>query len=432
MVADSALALLLGGFGLSMPGFVTPWHAALLVTFTLGMVAPLVLRRRYPVGAFAAVIVVGGLEVLTLPHPIASDLSVIVLLYTLAAYRPRRLSVPGLAVCLLGCVLAIARWAPAHAITSGYALGAIAAVFCGPPLSAWLLGDLMHWRRGYYQALEERAARLERERDAHAQVAAAAERARIARELHDVVAHNVSVMVVQADGAGYALDTSPEAARQALEAIARTGRQALAEMRSLLGVLRSADYGSVGTGDDDGSGGGLAPQPGIEQLAGLLEQARAVGLPVSFTVEGVPVPLAAGPALAAYRIVQESLTNARKHGGPAVTAAVTLRFSENELMIKVADDGRGSSGAGSGSSWSSEFSSGVAGASGVAGPSGVAGASGVAGPSGAGEGLGLLGMRERVDTFGGTLVAGSRPGGGWRVIATLPLAPADSVLGAAS
>ncbi len=203
-------------------------------------------------------------------------------------------------------------------------------------MTAWLLGDMMRWRRSYYRELEERAARLERERDAQAQVAAAAERARIARELHDVVAHNVSVMVVQADGASYALDTAPERTREALAAISATGRQALAEMRSLLGVLRSASDPAAGDEAD------LAPQPGIEQLSGLLEQARATGLPVSFTVEGVPRQLPQGTALTAYRVVQESLTNARKHGGPGVTATVTLGFRADEVAIIVTDDGRAS------------------------------------------------------------------------------------------
>ncbi|HEX6448421.1 MAG TPA: histidine kinase [Trebonia sp.] len=400
VLVDSVLALLVASLGLGMVGGFDYMPRVTASAFAVAMVIPVALRRWQPVAAFGAIMVVGGLEVLLLPRPIGSDLSVVILLYTLAAYRPRRISLPGLLVCLIGSLLAIVRWAPPHVMHSAYTLGEVGAVFAGPALTAWLLGDLMQWRRGYYRALEERAARLERDRDAQAQIAAAAERARIARELHDVVAHNVSVMVVQADGAGYAFDTAPEQAREALDAIARTGRQALAEMRSLLGVLRSADYGpgsgsGAGSGSRSGSGDGsaaLTPQPGIEQLAGLLEQARTAGLPVSFTVEGVPVPLAAGPALAAYRIVQESLTNARKHGGPAATAAVTLRFCEDQLVIKVTDDGRGTKAA----AYRRDGGGNVA-------------------------GHGLLGMRERVDTYGGTVVAGPRPGGGWRVRASLPL-----------
>jgi signal transduction histidine kinase len=377
VLVDSLLALAVASFGLGAPG--DPRIArGTVAAFIVTMCAPVALRRRYPVGAFAAAVIVGGAEALTLSRPIASDLAVIVLLYTLAAYRPRRVSLPGLAICLAGSAVAIGRWAPEHSIHSLFTLGEVAATFAAPALLAWLLGDSMQWRRGFYRSLEERAARLERERDAQAQIAVAGERARIARELHDVVAHNVSVMVVQADGAGYALDSSPDQVRQALEAISRTGRQALAEMRSLLGVLRAAD-------DDPAE---LAPQPGVEQLAGLLEQARAAGLPVSFAVEGVPRPLLPGAALTAYRIVQESLTNARKHGGARVTAAVTLRFCEDRLVIKVTNDGHGADAAGEAD----------------------------------GLGHGLIGMRERVEAYGGTVTAGPRPGGGWRVTAMLPMA----------
>jgi signal transduction histidine kinase len=388
LVVDSLLALVVLVLGMSAVGHRhahVPVAAALV--FVFAMAIPVALRRRYPVGAFVAVLMIGGLEVFALPKPSGSDLAVIILLYTVAAYRPRRVSVAALAVCLVGSVVAILVWAPL--ITrSLYTFTGVAAVFAGPSLLAWLLGDSMQWRRGYYRGLEERAVRAERERDAQAQIAVAAERARIARELHDVVAHNVSVMVVQADGAAFALESSPARAREALTAISRTGRQALAEMRSLLGVLRSADE----------PGAELAPQPGVEQLAGLLEQTRAAGLPVSFAIEGVPRPLPPGSALAAYRIVQESLTNARKHGGPAVTAAVTLRFCEDQLVIKVTDDGRAR-----------------------------------AVPADAdGLGHGLIGMRERVEVHRGTVTAGPRHDGGWQVTATLPLSAAAAPVGSAA
>jgi signal transduction histidine kinase len=387
VLVDSVLALAVGLLGLGVLGDGGGHRVPRLVAlgFVAAMVAPIAVRRRHPVGAFVAIIISGGIEVIALPRPVGSDVAVLVALYTLAAYRPRRVAVPGLLVCLAGSVVAIAAWAPPRARHDLYTVAVMFAVFCLPALTAWLLGDMMRWRRGFYAALEERAARLEREQDAQAQIAAAAERARIARELHDVVAHNVSVMVVQADGASYALDADPERARQALSAIAATGRQALAEMRSLLGVLRSA-------GDVTAE---LAPQPGIEQLTGLLEQARASGLPVSFAVEGVPRPLPQSAALTAYRVVQESLTNARKHGGPTVTATVTLRFCEDGVAITVTDDGKGT-----------------------------------AGPAD-GQGHGLIGMRERVELFGGTVSAGPRPGGGYRVAASLPVpgparAPAPS------
>jgi len=412
LVVDSLLAAAVALLGLIAIG---AGHVRLVVElpFIVAMSAPVALRRRYPVGAFAAVVVVGGLEVLWLPRPFGSDLAVIVLLYTVAAYRPRRISVLALVVCLTGSLVAILVWG-AHVVHSAWAFAGVAAVFAGPALLAWLLGDSMQWRRGYYRGLEERAARAERERDARAQIAVAAERARIARELHDVVAHHVSVMVVQADGAAFALEASPEKAGQALTAISRTGRQALAEMRRLLGVLRSADD----------EGGQLEPQPGVEQLAGLLEQARASGLPVSFAVEGVPRPLPPGAALAAYRIVQESLTNARKHGGLAVTAAVTLRFCEEQLVIKVTDDGWRRAGAIAVAAGGARGGADRAGSdSGVA--NGVFGGAshGASRAAGNGQGHGLIGMRERVEVYGGTVAAGPYPGG-WRVTATLPL-PAE-------
>jgi len=342
-----------------------------LILITLALVIPLIFRRDHPVAAFAVAVIVGGLQVLRDIRVNMIDVVIVILLYTLAAYCPRRVSVTGLAVSLIGSAVAVARWAPPYLVLAHWiVLGSVA--FAGSSLIAWVLGDSVRYRRGYYASLEDRAARLERERDAQAQIAAAAERARIARELHDVIAHNVSVMVVQADGASYALDSSPERARQALGAIASTGRQALAEMRRMLGVLRS----------DDGETG-VVPLPGIGQLGELLEQTRASGLAVSFTVQGVPAPLPGGLALAAYRIIQESLTNTRKHGGPRASAQVLLRYCEDELMLEITDDGYG-----------------------------------VAHEDG---GHGLTGMRERVALYNGTLHTGPLPGGGYQVTARLPV-----------
>ena len=368
-LVDGVLAAVLG-----IPALVPALAAGdyQLVAVTLALVIPLVFRRDYPVAAFAIAIAVGGLQVLLDINVTTIDAAILVLLYTLAAYSRRRMSVAGLAICLIGSAAAVARWTPSDiGLSHWISVGLVA--FAGSSLVAWVLGDSMRYRRGYYAALEDRAARLERERDAQAQIAAAAERARIARELHDVIAHNVSVMVVQADGASYALDSSPERARQALGAIASTGRQALAEMRRMLGVLRS---------DEDATG--VVPLPGIEQLGELLEQTRASGLAVSFTVQGVPGPLPGGLALAAYRIIQESLTNTRKHGGTQASARVLLRYCEDVLMLQITDDGRGATEAD-------------------------------------GAGHGLTGMRERVALYHGTLRAGPRPGGGYQVTARLPV-----------
>jgi signal transduction histidine kinase len=380
---DTVLALGLIFLGGSMAFRPQPGWGLQIVSVIL-VVTPVIFRRRHPTGAFVAAAAAGALQV-ALGRPVGSDVAILVLLYTLAAYRPRRISVAGLAVCLTGAVVAIARWAPHRVVLSPLSAGEVLLFFAVPTVLAWVLGDSTRYRRGYYQALEERAARLERERDAQAQIAAAAERARIAREMHDVIAHNVSVMVVQADGAAFALDAQPDRAREALGAISRTGRQALTEMRRLLGVLRTADDPAE-----------LAPQPGISQVGDLLEQARASGLPVTFTVEGLPRELAAGADLAAYRVIQESLTNTRKHGGPRASASVILRYCEDGLMLCIADDGRGAAAAAE------------------------AEAEAEAG------GHGLTGMRERAELYGGTVRSGPRPGGGYQVTATLPFtAPAD-------
>jgi signal transduction histidine kinase len=376
-LVDGVLALALAFLGVGQAvGSDRRWLA---LPLAVALAIPVVFRRKYPTGAFATAVVVGGAQVLFTGQPSASDLAVLVLLYTLAAYRPRRVSVTGLAVCLAGSAAALGRWLPGQlSLIHTVLVGSI--IFAGPALIAWVLGDSMRYRRGYYASLEDRAARLERERDAQAQIAAAAERARIARELHDVIAHNVSVMVVQADGASYAFDSEPDKARQALTAIAGTGRQALAEMRRMLGVLRNGDGET-----------GLAPLPGIGQLGELLQQTRATGLAVDFTVQGVPAPLPGGVALAAYRIVQESLTNTRKHGGLGASAQVTLRYCEDVLVLGVSDDGHGAAAVADGA------------------------------------GHGLTGMRERVALYGGTLLAGPRPGGGYQVTARLPLTPGATV-----
>jgi signal transduction histidine kinase len=376
MLVDGGLAAVLAFLGIASSAAMGRLIAVPLV---IALAVPVVFRRAYPVAAFAAAIAVGALQVLINSKPNPTDLAIVILLYTLAAYTARRISIAGLAICLAGSAAAVLRWMPDRlSMWDSLLVGSI--MFAGPSLIAWVFGDSMRYRRAYYTNLEDRAARLEAERDARAQIAAAAERARIARELHDVVAHNVSVMVVQADGASYALGSDPDRARQALAAISATGRQALAEMRRMLGVLRR---------NEDGTEPGRAPLPGIGQLGELLEQTRATGLAISFTVEGVPQPLPDGAALAAYRIVQESLTNTRKHGGPRATAEVTLRYLEDALLLRITDDGRGAAAASDGA------------------------------------GHGLTGMRERVAVYGGWVQAGPRPSGGYHVTALLPLvAPA--------
>jgi signal transduction histidine kinase len=369
-----AVALAVGGLAIGIA-----FHRYALLPVTLGLTLPVVFRRAYPTLAFAVAVGTGAIQVVANIRPAPPDLAIVVLLYTLAAYTTRRVSVIGLGICLLGSgfeVLRLLLISPAH---DWWIAGSI--IFAGPTLIGWVLGDSMRYRRAYYANLEERAARLERDRDAQAQIAAAAERARIARELHDVVAHNVSVMVVQADGAAYALGTDPGRARDALAAISATGRQALTEMRVLLGVLRR-------NGDSDQAE--LAPLPGLDQLDDLLDQTRAAGLPVSCTVQGEPVPLPGGTALAVYRIIQESLTNARKHAGPLARADVVLRYGGDNVELSVTDDGVGLAAASDGG------------------------------------GHGLTGMAERAALYGGSVQASPLPGGGFRVMARLPVVVAQA------
>jgi signal transduction histidine kinase len=377
-LVDGALAAVLafGGIGEGVS-----LHRLPLIPITIGLTVPVIFRRGHPTQAFATAVAFGAVQVLAHIRPSSSDLAIVVLLYTLAAYTTRRESGLGLLICLFGSVVAIGIWIPpARALSEPNWLLVGSVMFAGPSLIAWVLGDSMRYRRAYYANLEERAARLERDRDAQAQIAAAAERARIARELHDVVAHNVSVMVVQADGAAYALGTNPKRAKEALAAISATGRQALTEMRVLLGVLRKTD---------DAGLPGLAPLPGLDQLDELIEQTRAAGLDVTCSVEGQSQPLPSGTALAAYRIIQESLTNVRKHGGPWAAATVLLRYTTDALELSVTDDGIG----------------------------------GAADSDGAGHGL--TGMHERAAMYGGSVQAGPLPDGGFAVRSRLPHTPAS-------
>jgi signal transduction histidine kinase len=228
---------------------------------------------------------------------------------------------------------------------------------------------------GGRRAIRRRRLREQRliEEKGAAEHAIAEERARIARELHDVVAHAISVIVLQARGGRRLLDTEPEQTRVALDTIERSGQQALAEMRRLLGMLRESDEQLA-----------LAPQPSLSHLDGLLEKVRAAGLPVELAVEGNPVELPPGIDLSAYRIVQEALTNALKHAGPA-RARVRLCYEPGGLEVEVADDGAGS-------------------------------------VNGDGGGHGLAGIRERVAVYGGELEAGQRSEGGYALRARLPYA----------
>ncbi|MEU2348422.1 sensor histidine kinase [Modestobacter sp. NPDC049651] len=334
---------------------------------------PLVWRRRAPVPAAAAMTVVGLVQLVVTSGPLVSDVAVLLMVYALAGYAPRWASRAGLAVGLVGAGLAAVQftssyYSPADLLFLAGAMG-VAVV------ASWALGDLRRARLVQLAGLEERARLLELERDQEMRLAATAERARIAREMHDVVAHSLSVVIAQADGGRYAGQTDPAAATTALDQISATGRQALTDMRALLGVLR------------DGGGEEYAPQPDVAAIGQLVADVQASGLDVDLIVEGSPQPMPAGPQLAAYRIVQESLTNVLKHAGPASRAWVRLAWRADALEVAVLDDGRGASAAIAESD---------------------------------GKGQGLHGMRERAQLHGGRLTAGPRHGGGFSVSAVLP------------
>ena len=243
-----------------------------------------------------------------------------------------------------------------------------------------LLGIAVRSRKDYTEGLVERARRLEVERDQQARLAAAAERTRIAREMHDIIGHNLSVITGLADGGRYAAARSPERAAQALDAIGTTSREALAELRRLLGVLRE----DPATGTD----AVRDPQPSLADLDTLLAGVTDAGLPVRAVTAGAPgrgtPPLSAGAQLTVYRCVQEALTNTLRHAGAGATASVLLAYGEGELTVEVTDSGTG-------------------------------------GPAVPGTGQGLTGMRERAALYDGTLEAGPLPAGGWRILLRLPL-----------
>jgi signal transduction histidine kinase len=346
------------------------------VLLTLAIVLPLAWRRHRP----GLVLVASGTALLAADaagyHLELAWLAPILAVYSLACYRQRRIQLWPLVIWVAEVL--------AHYPLAGKgntALGLAAAL--AATLVVWVRGDSIRSRRLENQALAERAERAEAGREASAARAVAEERSRMARELHDVVAHALGVMVMQAGGAGMVPRLEEAKAKAVLSAIEQTGRQALTEMRRLVGILRDGEEGEA-----------LAPQPGLEEIPALVDRLAGAGLDVRLDVEGDPRSLPPGAELSAYRIVQEALTNTLKHAGPA-TARVRLSWCPASLDIEVTDDGRGNR----------------------PGP----------GPATAANdhyGHGLAGMRERVALFGGDLEAGPSPGRGYRVAARLPLGTA--------
>jgi signal transduction histidine kinase len=336
------------------------------VSVALLMTVPLAWRRRAPLVVVAVVMGAFAAQSLILdptPTPDVELIPALIAVYSVAAHGQRWVS-------FVGGGLSLA----AGLVWLGVDDFLLPIVMFG---GAWFAGRLVHKRQLYAQAFAERARVLELERDANARVAAAEERVRIAREMHDVVGHSVSVMVVQAGAERLALGEERPATREVLLAIERTGREALAEMSRLLGILRK-----------EGEGLALAPRPSLAQVDLLVQTVRDAGVPVELRVEGDQTDLPPGVDVSAYRIVQEALTNVVKHAGPA-RATVVVRYSGRAVELEVTDDGSGS-------------------------------------VNGSAAGYGLAGMRERVALHGGTLDASSRSNGGFTVKARLPLTTVPS------
>jgi signal transduction histidine kinase len=337
-----------------------------------GMSLPFVLHRRAPLTTVA--VVLGLLVVYALvPYSAYPGLVAFVLLFAVAAHSDRRRSVIALVATLAALTVAVAVQPAGIVDRSTWVSTELATVV------AWLAGDNLRQRRARTAALHERADALERERDDRARRAVVEERLRIARELHDVVAHSMSVIAVQSGVGRHVIATQPDEAERALAAIETVSRGALVEMRHLLGVLREEGV------DPDAR----APAPGLVDLDRLVAQVGDAGVRVRLQVEGEPVALPQGVDLSAYRIVQEALTNVIKHGGP--TADVTVSYRGDSVLLEVTDEGDAARG---GPAW---------------------------GQPPAAVGHGLIGMRERVAVYGGELTADARPGGGFRIAVRLPL-----------
>jgi signal transduction histidine kinase len=341
------------------------------LAFSVLLVIPLIWRRRFPLAEFGCIIAVALVQ-WVLNVKVAADITLLVYLYTIASRYRLRAGVLAAGAVETGALLAAIRWP----LTGLSWIGTLI-LFSGPVMASLLLGvSVRHWRNSF-SALTERARQLERERDQQARIAAAAERTRIAREMHDVIAHSLSVMVTLSKGAALKQAAEPERASLAMRQVAATGHQALDEMRRLLGVLRTEDAPES-----------RQPQPGVAQIDALFDQVRSTGLAAELTVTGTPEALPPGAELTVYRIVQEALTNTLKHAAAPTGVSVAISYRPDVVTVDVRDDG----------------------------------ARRDAGPEAATPGHGLTGMRERAAVYGGAVAAGPGPVGGWQIHARLPMA----------
>lgn len=372
---DRLIVLALGGLGLSEIWIFARSYPVntFLANIFLCLFASLTMlwRRRAPVAVLFICVAALGIQANffnpTSQPPLTTFVLLLVVFYSVAAHGEGRRADVGAVVAFAAEILAI----DVPRFLAGENPGDIIPAWAFI-IVFWFIGKTMRQRRLQAVELEDRASQLELEREEKARLAVAEERSRISRELHDVIAHSVSVMVVQSQAAQRLLEGEQRNARQALKSIETTGRQALTEMRRLLGILRRTDAELA-----------LAPQPSLEHLNTLFEQMREAGLPVELRIEGEAEPLPPGVDLSAYRIVQEALTNTLKHAGPA-RARVKIHYGDDEVVLEVSDDGRGTG-------------------------------------RGGGSGQGLIGMRERVALYGGVLQSGNRDDGGYLVRARLPL-----------
>jgi signal transduction histidine kinase len=348
---------------------VTP--SPLAVAVQVALTLPLVVRRVWPGAVFGFLFAVSAAVGLWDVRLVVS-FALVVALYTIAAQAPRRRALVAAGLLEGGVVaasisLATSKWWHAAILGSGMVAAAVG------------LGLYTATRRAYLKELHDRAERLEREADQQKELAAAAERARISREMHDIVAHHLAVMIALSEGAAVASAGPAPRAADAMRAVSATGRQALADTRRLLS-------GPADAPDPAGQDGGRQPLPGLGGLDALVAAVRAAGLPVSYEVHGAPAQLSAAAQLAVYRLVQEALTNTLKHGGEGASAVVSLSYLPGGLRVDVEDDGDGASA-----------------------------------PPPETAGRGLAGMRQRVQAFGGDVQAGPRSPAGWRVSASLRL-----------
>ncbi|RKT84540.1 Signal transduction histidine kinase [Saccharopolyspora antimicrobica] len=349
----------------------------LLLPVHLLVTVPIAFRRVWPIRSAYAALLASAVLVAVQEDAVVGALVQCVMIYTLVAYTTRR--VGALYTLLVGVLFLVELFIGLEPTDDLAQLLIVQIMFFVMLVGfCWALGAFIGARRAYLAEVERRLRNLEFERDQQARIAVAEERNRIAREIHDVLAHSISVMVTQADGAGYAMSKKPELAERALQTISATGREALSELRGLLGVLRNP-----GEHEPD-----RIPQPTAANLHDLVDRVRALGVTTSLELTGDFTGLPAGIGLSVYRIVQESLTNVVKHGGTGAKADVRAVNDGRCIDIEVVDAGT--------ASLPSDLASG---------------------------GNGLIGMRERAVVYGGTLEAGPRPGGGWRVHAVLPLEP---------